>query len=180
MIFFDTETTGLLKPEITPLMQQPFITEFAAIKTDEDFKEIRSLTFFVKPPVPVPAEVTKITGITDAMLADALPFSAHYPELCRFFLGERALCAHNAAFDSGMLLLELRRLGKATKFPWPPEHVCTVERSKGLTNKYMKLQDLHKHYFGTDPEQKHRALDDVQLLLKVATRMRGEGFRRYR
>ena len=37
MIFFDTETTGLLVPEINDISAQPYIVEMYAVKTDDDF-----------------------------------------------------------------------------------------------------------------------------------------------
>jgi DNA polymerase III epsilon subunit-like protein len=123
----------------------------------------------------VPPEVTKITGISDETLKDAKPFSAHYRELCEFYLGETTLVAHNAKFDTSVMSCELTRLGKLTQFPWPWIHICTVERSQSLQNKYMRLEALHRHYFNEDPAQKHRALDDVYLLIKVAKRMREDG-----
>lgn len=45
-IVFDTETTGLLKPESAPLSEQPQIIEFAGIKVDFDtLEEIDRLEF---------------------------------------------------------------------------------------------------------------------------------------
>ena len=69
MIAFDTETTGLpIKGELSsPLKMQPHIIEFAAIKLDDEtLEETDRLHFFCKPPISIPAVITKITSIDDA------------------------------------------------------------------------------------------------------------------
>lgn len=103
-IVFDTETTGLLKPESAPLSEQPQIIEFAGIKVDFDtLEEIDRLEFFVNPGIKLPDKITEITHITDAMLAGQPKFAKRYSELCRFFLGTTHLIAHNLAYDRDML-----------------------------------------------------------------------------
>jgi DNA polymerase III epsilon subunit-like protein len=176
MIIMDTETTGLLKPTVVPLDKQPHIIEFAAIKLDDkNLYESNRITFLVNPGIPLEPIITKITGLTDKDLAKEQPFSAHYLELVRFFLGEEMLIAHNAPFDVGMLTVELQRLGMLQRFPWPFKHVCTVERTQYMTGKYLKLEQLYKELFGKDPEQKHRALGDVEILVDVVRQLRRQG-----
>lgn len=175
MIVLDSEASGLVKPEGVPLKEQPFLMEFAAIKVDfKTLKEQELLTFLVKPPVPISAEVTKITGITAEMVAGAKSFAAHYRELVEFFLGERIMIAHNCAYDRAVLSFELRRLDRLLLFPWPPEHMCTVELTQDKTGKYQKQSALYQHYFGVDPAQTHRALDDALQLLDIIRAMRKE------
>src|SRR4051812_6260290 len=176
MIIFDTETTGLPKPTVVPLDQQPHIIEFAAVKlSDKTLHETDRVTFLVNPGVPLEPIITKITGLRDSDLKNEKPFSARYLELVRFFLGEEMLIAHNAPFDVALLTFELQRLDMLTKFPWPFRHVCTVERTQHLTGSYMKLEKLYTHLFGRDPEQKHRAMGDVELLMDVVRELRRKG-----
>ena len=52
MIVFDLETTGLPLAEGADLNLQPRITEFGAIKLDEDLKEIDVIEFLVNPGIP--------------------------------------------------------------------------------------------------------------------------------
>ena len=49
MIVFDLETTGLPLADGADINLQPRITEFGAIKLDDDFKETEKLEFLVNP-----------------------------------------------------------------------------------------------------------------------------------
>ena len=177
MIIFDTETTGLIQHVSTPLDQQPEIIEVAAIKVDDQFLEERdALTFLVKPKrLPLPAIITKITGFVDADLADALSFPRHVATLEAFFVGERIAVAHNIAYDIGMFELELRRLGRVTRFPWPPTQLCTVEHSLTIKGHRLKLGQLYEHAFGKPMVEAHRAMPDTRQLLDVVRWMRTQG-----
>lgn len=176
MIIFDTETTGLPKPTVVPLDQQPHIIEFAAVKlSDQTLHEVDRTTFLVNPGVPLEPIITKITGLTDKHLANEKPFSAFYLPLVRFFLGEEMLVAHNAPFDVALLTFELQRLDMLNRFPWPFKHVCTVERTMHLTGSYLKLEKLYALLFDKDPQQKHRALGDVEILTDVVRELRRKG-----
>jgi len=53
MIIFDLETTGLPLADGADLNLQPHITEFGAIKLDEDLNEIDTLSFLVNPGIPL-------------------------------------------------------------------------------------------------------------------------------
>jgi DNA polymerase III epsilon subunit-like protein len=178
MIVLDTETTGLLEPEAAPLSKQPYIVDFAAVKLDDKTLErVESIEFLAKPAIPMSPEAVEITGITDEMLKGELPFAASYMILVNFFLGETTLVAHNLPFDRGCLEMELRRMGRLTRFPWPFNHLCTVELTKDITGKFSKQSHVYLHYFGEDPAQEHRAMSDVKQLCDIIRAMRKEGGR---
>jgi DNA polymerase III epsilon subunit-like protein len=169
MILFDTETTGLLQPDAVPLNGQPKIIEFAAIKlNDKTLKEVGRLEFLCNPGAPLPEIITKITGITDADLADLPGFDAHYADLCEFFLGERNLVAHNITFDVGMLKNDLLRIGKSTMFPWPQNQLCTIDSSYSIRGRRLKLSILHEMVTGAPHVDAHRAMADVEALVTCA------------
>lgn len=174
MIVFDTETTGLDKPAATPLDQQPEIIELGAIKLeDHSLIELDSFTTLVRPRIlPLPLKITEITGLTDKDLVNKKPFSAHYQGLAEFFCGERTLVGHNLSYDVKMLTFELTRLGFMTKFPWPMRHVCTIEQSKHMFNKFPKQDELYAYYMGRPPAGAHRALNDVRNLAECLRHMR--------
>lgn len=161
MIIVDFETNGLITNEALPLSQQPSIIEIGLLKCADapGLPIINQYSAFVLPPVlPLPEIITKITGICDEDLLGAAPFVAHLAQMRALFLGEFTFCAHNAPFDHGMLVLELRRLGKEFRFPWPPEMLDT------LTLYPHKLARWAKEVKGPDWKQTHRALEDVLLL----------------
>ena len=175
MIVFDTETTGLPKAEGSSLDQQPKIIEFGAVKLDEDLKEIERLEFFCHPGYDLPPIITKITGITDDKLKDEKPFVAYYQQVCEFFLGEKTLVAHNLPFDRKLLKFELERIDKLTKFPWPYEHICTVEVGESVWGKKRKLGDIYEELTGANMKGAHRATADVEALIEVVKWYKKEG-----
>lgn len=176
MIVFDTETTGLPKPEGSAIGLQPQIIEFAGIKLhDETLEEVARLEFLANPGAPLPEIIIKITGLTDALLAPAKSFGANFKALAEFFLGERCMVAHNVAFDRHLMTFEMTRLGKMNAFPWPIEHKCTVEASMPILGRRMKLGELHKHFFGAEHTEAHRAMPDVEALVGCVRELRKGG-----
>lgn len=162
MIFFDTETTGLIKNAALPLNQQPRIIEIGALKDNGE-----ELSILINPKIKLEPIITKITGLKDEDLAEKPSFKSMYNQLVEFFIGEEHLIAHNLEFDLSMLVFELRRINKHRAFPYPPKQTCTVEMAKPLyKGKFRKLQDLYEDLIGPY-EQQHRALDDCKMLQRV-------------
>lgn len=181
MIVFDTETTGLIKNGMNPLPQQPHIIEFAAVRLNEKLEQTESLTFLANPGIALDKVIfrygddpTAITGITGADLAPEPPFVANLERLVDFFLGERMMVAHNCSYDRDMLSIELRRLNRLTRFPWPPTHICTVEATQHLEGHRLKMTELYAKAMGRPLAQKHRALDDVLALVDIIRWCRSE------
>lgn len=179
MIVFDTETTGFVKNMSLPLNQQPEILELGAVKLDATtMEETDSLTLLMRPKLmwPIPAEVSKHHGITTDMLESAPSFARALPRIITFWLGERQTVAHNAAFDFGMLTVELMRLDMVTKFPWSPTQTDSTTLASDLagathTGRH-KLGALYKHLYGTEPTVAHRALDDARTLADILRALR--------
>lgn len=164
-IIFDTETTGLIRNEATPLSQQPQIIELGAVKVDvaESMRSgnltvIDTFSALVNPGVPLPEIITKITGLKDEDLAEAPSFIEVLPSLQRFFLGAGEMMAHNARFDLMMLVFELRRCGKEFQFPFCPALTDTLSFYPG------KLANWAKEVKGEAFVQTHRAVDDARVL----------------
>jgi DNA polymerase-3 subunit epsilon len=168
MIVFDTETTGFLKPEVADLAAQPSIIELAMVKLGPGYEELDRYEALINPGVLIDEELHKrITGLTNADLADKPTFLELVDELAEFCLGERTLVAHNLGFDLGMLRVELLRIGRECAFPYPPQGICTVERTQHLKGHRLKLVDLYELKLGRKLKQTHRAMGDVQALVEV-------------
>lgn len=175
MIVLDNETTNLAAPEAAPLDQQPWVTEFAAIKLEDrkgKLVETARMEFMCRPKVPIPQEAIEITGITNEMVKDKPPFVAFVPALVDFFLGERTVVAHNMPYDITVLRYEMKRIGRVTSFPWPPVQICTVEKTMGIKGYRMNLGDLHLHLTGKPHKDAHRAMADVEALVRVVQELR--------
>ena len=181
MIVFDTETTGKLLPNLVPLDQQPEIIEWGAVKLDDlTLEELAHQSFLIRPRLvkQLPAITTKITGITDADLKGKTPFPGVLPDLTTFFLGERILTAHNVEFDCEMLAIELRRLGREYKFPWPPQRLDTIDLTKHNFDKFPTLDAMYEFYCKRPrPNASHRALNDARDLAECVRVLYKEGGR---
>lgn len=189
MIIFDTETTGLPQKSKHPnmLQKQPHIIEFAGIKLDDmTMEEVDRIEFLCRPPLEIlDPIITKITGITmkpirgnedhTRYLNDKPPFKTFFPKLQEFFLGEEIMVAHNVTFDKDMLWFETERLGKTTNFPWPKDHICTVEKTYSFRNHRLKLIQLHEELFGEGFEEAHQAMADVEALARCVIELRTRG-----
>lgn len=172
---FDTETTGLLKPNAVSVKEQPHIIEYYGCVIDEDFNMISEFETFIKPPVPISDEITRITKITNDMVANAPVFADVYDDLCDSYLGCNALVAHNASFDVSMLANELIRLDKLIHFPWPKNHICTVEKSYNIRGHRLSLEKLHIMAEGHGITGAHRAKTDVHALVRCFHWLTEEG-----
>lgn len=165
MIVFDTETTGLISNTLLPLRQQPRIIELFCLKLDDVTMEpVDELELLFNPGAPLEEIITQITGITDAMLKDEPTWAAQQDKIVEFFFAQRRMAAHNLSFDRDLLTFELRRTDSERKFPWPPEHICTVEATEHLHGKRLNLTALHVELFGEGFPEAHRARNDVMAL----------------
>lgn len=157
-IVFDIETTGLSA-------KTERITEIGAVRmVGGEVKE--SFNTFVNPGMPIPAKITELTGITDAMVADA-PSEAEGLRKFYDFCGDcRVLVAHNAAFDTSFIRAAARRCG----MPYEFTAVDTVPLSralyKGLKNYRL---DTVAAYLKLPPFNHHRACDDAAVLAGIYT-----------
>jgi len=101
LAFFDLETTGLN-------ISNDRIVEISILKIMPDGSQ-KSLTKLLNPTIPIPAEVTKIHGISDADVADKPSFLEVANELNQFLLN-CDLSGYNALkFDIPLLVEEFLR-----------------------------------------------------------------------
>lgn len=172
-LVFDTETTGLLKPNVADLDKQPKIIEFALCELDRKYGIVGKHTWLINPGEPITEEITKITGLTNDDLKDKPRFIEVLPEIIAVFKGADRIVAHNAPFDHGMLVNDLTRLGLDHKFPYPPEWVCTVQLAQELIyGRRARMIELYEHALGKPLAQTHRALDDVMALVEIITALK--------
>ena len=158
-IVFDIETTGLQKKTCK-------ITEIGAVKV-KDGEIIERYNTFVNPQCPIPEEITKLTSITDEMVADARTIDVVLPEFLEF-IGDRLLIAHNADFDTGFIRFAANELG----LEFNNSYLDTVALSRFINSdlKSHKLDVLAKHYDLGDFNH-HRACDDAEMLAMIFFKM---------
>jgi len=102
-VCFNFETTGLSS-------KYDRIIEFGAIRFEKGMI-VDSIDLFVNPGKPIPAKITQMTRITDAMVKDA-PAEGEVIETIKSFMKDAILVSHNAEFDIGFLNEALARSGK--------------------------------------------------------------------
>lgn len=100
------------------------ITEIAVF-LHNGHKVVDQYETLVNPGVTIPPYITKLTGISDEMVADAPAFGEIADKLDRF-TANAIFVAHNAHFDYGFVREEFRRVGKDFK----RKKLCTVQLSR--------------------------------------------------
>lgn len=170
VVAFDTETTGLIKPEVVEIEKQPEIIELYMNKmihrADGVIETIDEIDTFLKPKGEISELITKITNITPMMVEKAPTFQDIFPQLQDFHVGVNAWVAHNCAFDTAMMANEIARIGKIVHFPFPPRKICTVQSSMYIEQRRLTLTNLHKELFGVPFEGAHRAKEDVMAMIR--------------
>ena len=159
-VVFDLETTGLSPADCA-------ITEIGAVVV-ENGEITESYNSFVNPGCHIPEEITKITNITDEMVADA-PGQEEALRAFLEFVDGRVLIAHNAhGFDIRFLKACAERYG----VPFGNTYIDTLPLAQalylGLRN--YKLDTIGK-YLEIPPFQHHRACDDAKALAQIYVKM---------
>lgn len=120
----------------------------------------------IRPPGAVPAAITELTGIDDAMVRRAPPAATALRAFLAFARGA-VLVAHNAAFDIAFLTRGCAGAG----LPWPPAAVLDTAVLARLLLSPEQVPDCKlatlAAYFGTGAEPCHRALADAQATAEV-------------
>ena len=154
-VAFDIETTGLH-------LDTNRMTEIGAVLFSGG--EIKAeFDTFVDPHMPIPAEITRLTGITDADVAGA-PDEAEAMRQFLDFVGGRPIIAHNADFDTGFMSAACRRAG----IPFEPVYLDTLVLAQYLLPdlKHHKLDQVSNRLSLPDFNH-HRACDDAMVVARI-------------
>ncbi|MBP2369356.1 DEDD exonuclease domain-containing protein [Pseudonocardia parietis] len=141
------------------------ITEVGAVLV-RGGQRIGELSTLVDPGARIPADITRLTGITNGMLAGAPPLGAVLPSVLDLLQGS-VLVAHNAPFDTGFLRAACERHER----PWPtPPILCTARLARAVLPRSecpsVRLGALAEH-FGCTTTPDHRALTDARATVEV-------------
>jgi DNA polymerase III subunit epsilon len=165
-IVFDTETTGLDPGEGHRVLEIGCVELFNYVPTGKVFHK------YVNPGRPVPEEVTRIHGLTDAFLVKHPAFAVIAGEFLEFIADSR-LIAHNAEFDMRFINFELKVAGHEplpmtraldtlqlarARFPGSPNNLDALAKRLGVD---------------TSSRTKHGALLDSEILAEVYLELRG-------
>lgn len=163
----DVETTGG-SPERGGRIVEVGVVEVSEGQVVDEYGSL------VNPGIPVPRWVSRLTGITDQMVAAAPPFEDVCDVLRRRLEG-RVFVAHNATFDWGFLSAEMRRA--RSLLPSGPR-LCTIRLTRravpGLQRRGL---DSVADYYSIPIRDRHRALGDARATAAVLVRLLDEATR---
>lgn len=159
LVVFDLESTGL------DLVNDRII-QLSYIKAYPDGKEERK-NLLINPGKPIPAEVEKLTGITDDDVKDAPTFKQVAADLAKTFTGCDFAGYNSNHFDIPLLAEEFLRTGIDFDFSR-----CRLIDAQAIFFKMEKrnLAAAYKYYCGRKMEddfQAHRADQDTEATYRV-------------
>jgi DNA polymerase-3 subunit epsilon len=157
-LFVDVETTGLdpTRDEIIELAMMPFVydAEGQVLEVQEPFHSYR------QPNVPIRPEITALTGITDAMVADAV---IDTEAVAGFAAPAAVVIAHNAGFDRRFLE---RICATFTTKPWACSMTQVDWRGEGFEGTKLAYLASHAGFF----YDRHRAVNDCLAAIELLAR----------
>lgn len=166
-ILFDTETTGL-DPKTGDR-----VIEVAALELINDLPTGESFHRLIHPERDIPAEATRVHGITIEHLAGKPVFKTIAAEMMDFMGEDEMLVAHNAPFDFNFLNWELKLCGLPPLGPHRMVDTLALAKTRfpGMPN---SLDALCRR-FGIDLSARttHNALLDCKLLAEVYIELTG-------
>ena len=174
ILFFDFETTGLIRAAIAPLSKQPRAIELCIVGLESVAGEPEVLiNTLVNPGQPISAEITRITGIKQEELVGKPTWPDVWPQVKGLLDTGRQLVGHNAIFDYDILDFEVRRMGEELK---APPLLCTIEATRCIAGYRLNLNRLHKILFGSEVVGAHRAEADTVALANCYKEMVKKGW----
>ena len=160
-VVFDLETTGFSAMEDR-------IIEIGAVKVTNG-EIVDSYSTFVNPGVPIPFEITNLTGISDDMVLGSPEIDVILPEFLAF-IGDAALVAHNASFDVGFVEQNCQNLGIEKQFTY----LDTVALARVLLPTLAKYKlNIVAKALNISLENHHRAVDDAKATAEIFVKFVG-------
>lgn len=157
----DTETTGLER--------DARVTEVAVVIVAlPSGRIVQRSAQLVDPGCPIPSAVTRLTGITDAMVAGRPQIADLWPRIVAA-VGDRPVVAHNARFDRERLEHEVDRVA-AELPPWRWWCSAAIARREMPGRKSYALPQLAAT-LGLSAGKAHRALGDCITAAALLTRI---------
>ena len=164
-VVVDVETTG-------GRGEQHRVTEIGAVKV-RNGEIVDRFSTLLNPQRSIPPGITRLTGITPAMVADA-PYFSDIADEFETFMNGSIFVAHNVEFDYGFISREFGRLGRPFRYP----RLCTCASMRKLYpgRRSYSLAALAEAY-DIPLKNHHRAMCDAEAaaqLLLIVNEKRGE------
>jgi DNA polymerase-3 subunit epsilon len=157
-VVLDTETTGLLAPEMVSV----------AVVDDNGETLLHEI---VRPAKPIDPGASRVSGLTAEAVADRPEFPSIEPRLTELLTGRRVVI-YNAAFDTQVLANTYARYG----FELPAFSTwCAMKWFAQLNGEWDQRRRAYRWqslataaaYFGVSQARAHDALDDCRTTWKI-------------
>jgi len=153
----DLETTG------TRALRDR-IVEVAVILIDE--QGVREWSSLINPGISIPPFITRLTGISNDLIAEA-PGFAEIAQALAALLEGRLFIAHHARFDYSFLKAEFERTG----LRFQTRNLCSVRLSRALNpGQAQHNLDAVMAAYCIQLDSRHRALDDARAVFEFLRR----------
>lgn len=155
------------------------ITELAAVRVSEG-RVVDDFVTLVNPEQPIPQAVTRLTNITDEMVAEAPRFAEMADEIQRRLEGA-VFVAHNARFDWSFLQAEF---GRCRRGRLDGRQLCTLRLARRL-HPELERKNLRAlaDYYSISLNGWHRAGPDAKatasIFVRLLDRLAEEGIERW-
>ena len=163
-VVFDLETTGLSS-------WGDEIVEIGAVKIfGEEIDESNVFHTLVNPGRLIPPDATRVSGITNEMVASAPKFEEVFPKFMEY-VGNAFLVAQNARFDMGFITKYMVKYN--VRRTWEVYDTMLFSRRAFPTESRHNLDVICQRLGLTIAEEdRHRALGDVKATAKAFLKMR--------
>lgn len=175
LLFFDTETTGIINPRLVQL---------AALLTDNEGKEISHVNLIIRPiGFNIPENATAIHGISHEFASDnGVSVTSALTLFFQFMEVADLLIAHNLNYDISVIKNEIQEYfdneitnSLFNSYKNNSNNYCTMLNSTNICKiqkqnggyKWPKLQEVYNHAFGKEFANAHNALADVMACKEV-------------
>jgi DNA polymerase-3 subunit epsilon len=158
----DIETTGLPG-------QDPRIIELGAVRI-RNGKPTATYSHLIDPGKPIPAKITSLTGIDDAMVAGMPAIGSELKQFLRF-CGSDTLIGHNIdRFDLPIIQAEAHRNGISTPSPATIDTLPLAQRLCPELGRHRVIDLIQA--FGIATTESHRATDDALQTAQIYETLR--------
>ena len=183
LLFFDTETTGVplnYKASSSDTKNWPRLVQLAWVLTDEEGNRIHTGNLIVKPEgFIIPTDATRVHGITTQRAnEEGVPLAEVIEQFKADLDVANYIVGHNVDFDKKIVGAEMIRLGLKDIMDSKKSY-CTMQSSIDFCKipgkygyKYPKLQELYKKFFGTEFDNAHDAMNDIEATEKCFWELR--------
>ncbi|MDR0484901.1 MAG: DNA polymerase III subunit epsilon [Alphaproteobacteria bacterium] len=166
-ILLDVETTGFYYD------RDDKIVELACVEIFDDKQMQAEFHYYINPQRDIPAETTKVHGISNEMVKDSPVFAGVVEEFLNF-VGDSEIIAHNAKFDMSFINAELKKVGK--DIINPNRFIDTLKLAQDKFPGQRNNLDILCKRLGISLDSRkdhHGALIDTRLLGEVYIQLTG-------